>query len=159
MSNNPVTRFSVPGFILQLDWSQRALVGLAGLGVLDAGYLVWVKLADSDGLCAGLGDCAAVNTSVYSEMFGAPIAAFGLALYLTILALLVMETRQPGTRGWGELSIFGLSLAGMIYSTWLTYVEAAILRAICPFCVASAVLITAILVVSTVRVVRHAAAD
>jgi uncharacterized membrane protein len=102
-----------------------------------------------------MGDCAKVNSSSYSELLGIPIAAFGFAVYIAILVLSALESRRSITPGLSILAAFGLSLFGMIYSVWLTYVEVAVLRAICPFCLASAIVIGAIFVVSTVRVKRH----
>jgi hypothetical protein len=51
------------------------------------------------------------------------------------------------------LAVFGLGLVGVIYSAYLTYLEIAVIHAICPYCVASAVLITGVLLVSIARLV------
>ena len=152
MNNISVTPPSTSVSTSNFDWRQLAIVSFAGLGVLDTLYLVWAKLVDGYGWCSGIGDCATVNNSVYSELFGIPIAVLGLLVYLAVLAVSALEARRPETQFWGALAIFGLSLVGTIYSVWLTYVARAILDAICPFCVISAVLITAILVASSVRV-------
>lgn len=144
-----------PTILSKADWPRRAIVGFSAIGVLDSLYLIWLKISDADGGCGGLGDCVTVNSSIYSELFGIPIAGFGLIFYLSVIGISALEDRHPGARGWGVLSIFGLSLVGTLYSAWLTYVEVAILRAICLFCVASALLITAILIASIVRVQRH----
>ena len=155
MSSSPGTHSCTPDCQPKLDWTHRAIICLASLGVLDTLYLLWVKLADRASLCTGMGDCAKVNSSSYSELLGIPIAAFGFAVYIAILVLSALESRRSITPGLSILAAFGLSLFGVIYSVWLTYVEVAVLRAICPFCLASAIVIGAILVVSTVRVKRH----
>ncbi len=52
------------------------------IGALDSLYLTWVKLSHNEINCApGLGDCFTVNTSRYSEIYGIPIAIFGLATF------------------------------------------------------------------------------
>ncbi len=128
---------------------------LAVLGALDSAYLTWVKVANATAFCSNVGDCDAVNASVYSEVFGIPIALFGLGAYLAIAALLVLEDRSPALREWAPLAVFGLALTGTLYSAYLTYVELFVIYAVCPYCVVSAVLITGILVLAVVRMVRR----
>jgi uncharacterized membrane protein len=124
---------------------------LAILGLADAGYLSWIKLANAVAACSGIGDCASVNSSRYAEMWGIPVALFGVATYLVILALLVVEGRWTQNFYLFRLGVFGVTLVGTLYSAYLTYVEVAILRAICPYCVISAVLVTALFVLSIIR--------
>lgn len=137
-------------------------VVLAVLGALDSAYLTWVKVANATAFCSNVGDCDAVNASVYSEVFGIPIALFGLGAYLAIAAFLVLEDRGTMLREWGPLAVFGLALTGTLYSAYLTYVELFVIYAVCPYCVVSAILITGILILSVVRLIRRgpaAAAD
>lgn len=126
-------------------------VGLSALGLLDSLYLTWVKLADATAACSNFGDCETVNQSRYSEVGGIPIALLGALAYLTIVALLAVGWRLPKVDHVTRLAIFGLALTGTFYSAYLTYLEVAVLRAICPFCVLSAISITAILVLSVIR--------
>ena len=126
----------------------------AGLGALVAGYLTYIKLAHVEAICRGVGDCEAVNSSIYSQISGIPIAALGLAAYLAILAIRTLDPRLPLLQDYGPLAIFGLALTGTLYSAYLTYVELFVIHAVCPYCVASAVLITGLLILSVVRLVR-----
>ncbi|MCC6190492.1 MAG: vitamin K epoxide reductase family protein [Anaerolineales bacterium] len=127
---------------------------LAALGVLDSAYLTWVKLANTRAFCSGVGDCDAVNSSVYSEVRGVPIALLGLGVYLLILGLLALERRLPILAEFGPLAVFGLALTGTLYSAYLTYVELFVLYAVCPYCVVSALLITGILVLAVARLLH-----
>jgi len=125
--------------------------GLALLGLIDAAYLAWIKLANATYACSNIGACATVNSSSYSEVGGFPIAALGAATYAMIL-LLVMLDRRPSRRSEPlRFGVLGLALAGTLYSAYLTYVEVAILRAICPYCVASALILTTLLGLSVMR--------
>ena len=126
----------------------------AGLGALVSAYLTYIKLAHVEAICRGVGDCEAVNSSVYSQISGIPIAVFGLAAYLAILAILTLESRLPLLQDYGPLAIFGLALTGTLYSAYLTYVELFVIHAVCPYCVSSAVLITGLLILSVVRLVQ-----
>lgn len=124
---------------------------LAILGLADAGYLSWIKLANAVAACSGIGDCASVNSSRYAEMWGIPVALFGAATYIAILILLLLEGRWSLNFYLFRLGVFGVTLVGTLYSAYLTYVEVAILRAICPYCVISALLMTALFVLSIIR--------
>ena len=137
--------------------SSRAWVSavLAVLGAADSAYLTWIKVANTRAFCSNVGDCDAVNSSIYSEVAGIPIALFGLGAYLAILAVLLLEDRTPALSEWGPLVVFGLALTGTLYSAYLTYVELFVIFAVCPYCVASAVLISGILVLSVVRLIRR----
>jgi uncharacterized membrane protein len=128
------------------------VLGLIGLAV--SLYLVSIKLFPSAPFCFGVGDCEAVNTSIYSEIRGIPIAIFGALAYAAILILLLLERRIDFLAEWGPLIEFGLAFAGVLYSAYLTYIEIAVIHKICPYCVISAITITLIAIVSAVRVAR-----
>ncbi len=130
-------------------WLTSLIAAIVGL--VDSIYLTWIKLADKTAACSNIGDCEAVNNSQYSEIGGIPIALLGAGAFLLILILLVLEQRWPEQTVNMRLGIFGLSLTGTLYSGYLTYLEIAVLRAICPFCVVSAIAIFVILTAGLVR--------
>lgn len=130
------------------------------LGILVSAYLTWIHWSDSKALCAGVGDCEAVNTSAYSEVAGIPVALLGLGMYLVLFGLSVYSQRAtPGTASTVMLAVFGISLAGVLYSAYLTYIELMVLHAICPWCVTSAVLIALIFGLSLRDVARMTGED
>ena len=121
-----------------------AVLALAGLGV--AGYLTWVHYADLEPICAGgSGGCEEVQNSDYAELAGVPVALLGLIGYVAILGSLAI----PGDAGRFAGAL--LALAGFGFSAWLTYVELFEIDAICQWCVASAVIMTALAVVTSLR--------
>ena len=132
-------------------WLSRLSIVLAMIGLLDSIYLAWIKLAGTTALCGGVGDCESVNNSIYAEINGIPIALLGAGAYLLIMALLLVEGRFGLGAEWPVMGVFGLSLIGTLYSAYLTYLEVAVLHAICPYCVVSAIAITSIFVISVVR--------
>ncbi|MDA1330409.1 MAG: vitamin K epoxide reductase family protein [Chloroflexi bacterium] len=134
---------------------KKSLIVLAGIGLLDALYLTWIKLANQQAMCAGIGNCEVVNSSQYAELAGMPIALFGASAYLLILVLLLLEDRTEFLSENGPMLIFGFSLAGVLYSAYLTYIEIYVLRAICPFCVLSAIVLVALLALSWLRIRGH----
>jgi uncharacterized membrane protein len=122
------------------------LLALAGLGV--AGYLTYVHYAELEPLCGLGGDCERVQTSVYAEVAGVPVALLGLVGYALILASLFV----PGDAG--LVGGAALALIGFGFSAYLTYRELFTIEAICTWCVASAVLLTLLAVVTCLRLVR-----
>ena len=127
---------------------RKLLIALASIGLLDAIYLTWIKLSGAEALCAGVGDCSAVNASRYSEIAGIPIAVFGAAAYLVMLLILIYKDRVDFLREIGAMLLVGISLAGVLYSAYLTYIELYVIHAICPYCVLSAIVLTLMLIVS-----------
>jgi uncharacterized membrane protein len=128
---------------------------LACLGLVDALYLTYVKVSHTFALCGPLGDCESVNTSRYSEIAGIPISILGAAAYFLILLLLVMEPRASFWKSNGPLMVFGVSLVGVLYSAYLTYIEISVLKAICPYCVVSAGILVLLLILSIFRLVNE----
>lgn len=106
-------------------------------------------------MCLGSGDCATVNYSQYSEIYGIPVALLGLVAYLVILGLLILEPYLKPVKQYGTYLVFGMSLVGFLFSIYLTYIEFFVIFAVCPFCIASAVFITMILILAIVRLVKH----
>jgi uncharacterized membrane protein len=134
---------------------RRVTAVLALVGVAIAGYLTWVHYAGLEPVCVGGGGgCERVQSSRWAELAGVPVAALGLGGYIAILASLALP-EEPGA-----LAATFLTLVGVGFSGWLTYVEIAKIEAICQWCVASAVVMTALALVSVARVLRaspHAA--
>lgn len=131
--------------------SRQIQGGLAVLGALIAGYLSWIALTNSEAFCAGLGQCDAVQSSSYARLLGVPVAVLGVATYLAVVGLLWLRGR--GTRREAELALLGqlvVVLVGTAFSAWLTYVELFVIYAVCPWCLASAI-VMALLCVLTVR--------
>lgn len=133
------------------DNVMRAAFLLAGLGLIDAAYLTWVKLTGSLVACSNVGNCEVVNTSRFADIRGIPIALLGAGAYLAIIVLLGLELRRPAAAEMIRMGVFGLSLVGTLYSGYLTYVELEILHAICPYCLASAIIMILLLLVSIAR--------
>jgi uncharacterized membrane protein len=130
---------------------RRASILLAVLGLLDSIYLVWVKYTGTYALCGPIGNCESVNSSQYSEIFGIPISLLGAGAYAIIIVLLLLENRGQFWAEFGSMIVFGMSLVGVLYSIYLTYIEIAVLKAICPYCVISAIILFILLFLSGIR--------
>jgi uncharacterized membrane protein len=125
------------------------------VGLLVSIYMTIYKLSDNDAMCLGSGGCSFVNASRYSEINGFPVAAIGIIGFLAVMAIMVLEGRSDFFSDNGPMLEFGMSLMGVLFSIYLTYLEIYIIRHYCPFCVTSAIAITLVFIFSTIRMVRQ----
>lgn len=130
-------------------------IALAIIGLLVAIYMSIYKLTSNDSMCIGSGDCKTVNASRYAEVSGIPVAFLGVAGYAAILAVLLLERRIPFLEENGTLVFFGLSLTGFLFTLYLIFVEVALIKAYCPFCITSQTAMTLIFILSVIRLVRQ----
>ncbi len=124
------------------------IVALGILGVVDSIYLIYIHYSASSPFCSGVGDCETVNTSRYATMAGVPVAVLGLLAYVVFIGLQLTALRRPASAARAAIATFALAFTSLLFSLWLLYVELFVLHAICPYCVVSLGLITAITVVS-----------
>ena len=135
-------------------WLSCVLISIIGL--FDSIYLTWIKLTHNEASCIkGVGDCFSVNTSKWSEWNGIPIALIGAVGFFTILLILLLELRIEVIKSNAPLIIFGLTLVGVVYSAFLTYLEIFIIKALCPFCLLSATMMLVLFMITIVRLVRN----
>jgi uncharacterized membrane protein len=139
----------------RLSRIEIALIALAIIGLLVSIYMTIFKITSNDNMCIGSKDCSVVNASRYSELYGIPVAVFGVVGYAAILAVLWLE-RNPGFFNQnGTMLLFGLSLTGFLFTLYLIFLEIALIKAYCPFCLTSQAAMTIIFILSVIRVVRQ----
>jgi len=136
-------------------WLYRLLVALVIVGILVSIYMTVYKITENNAMCLGSGDCSTVNSSPYAEVNGIPVALIGVVGYSAILALLFLENKGNFFKQNSTLLIFGLALTGFIFTLWLIYVEFALLKALCPFCLTSQAAMTLIFIISVIRLIRQ----
>jgi uncharacterized membrane protein len=123
---------------------------VAAFGIGVASYIA-IEAAGGDApVCiAGGHGCQTVSESSYSHLFGVNIAVFGIVGYALLLVTALLRGDLP------RMAAFGLSLAGFGYSVFLTYLELFKIEAICQWCVASAILMTILFALNTVRMLGY----
>jgi len=132
------------------DILRRAIAFVAALGV---GVATYIAIAESGGgspvcLAGGTG-CRTVAESSYSHVAGVNIAVFGVIGYLLLLATAFFANDLARFGG------FAVSLGGLGYSVFLTYIEIFKIEAICQWCVASAVLMTILFLLNATRLIAY----
>lgn len=106
-------------------------------GFLVGGYLTYIEMTLAEATCGVLGDCNAVQQSPYARILGIPVGVIGILGYLTLLALWVVKRFKNQTRL--DVALFVVVLAGVGFSTYLTFLEPFVIGASCAWCLTSAV--------------------
>ena len=124
--------------------SRTVLFVLAVLGFLISAYLTWTHFAGLAPICTGGGEgCETVQSSRYATILGIPVALLGLISYGGLIISAALR---------GEVGIylgFLTSLVGTLFSAYLTYLEVFVIGALCQWCLASAAIMVAALICTT----------
>lgn len=127
--------------------STPVTIGLGLAGLVVSLYLLTVHWGWWAAVCLGVGNCEVVNTSIYSELLGIPVALLGALTYIALIALSLLVWRDIFAEE-ARLLRFLAAAVGVAFSAYLTYIELFVLHEICPWCVTSAVIITLIAALS-----------
>src|SRR3989344_2963053 len=111
--------------------SKRIILILSLVGLVMSVYLTNLKLSNNIGLCA-FGQCEVVQNSEYSQIFGIPVAAFGVGFY-ALLFVFIAANLKKWVKVW--------ALWGLIFSMYLTGLELFVIKALCGWCVISFVIV------------------
>lgn len=107
-----------------------AILDLIGLAI--AGYLSSVELQGALPYCGPIHGCQEVALSQYSRIGGVPVAVFGVGLSLVLFTLAIAWWRTNDGRLLA--AHYGLSLLGVIFEMYFTYLELFVIGAICVWC-------------------------
>lgn len=125
----------------------RVLLVLTLVGIGIAGYLTYIHYRGFDPACT-FGGCERVQNSEWAKLAGVPVPLIGLIGYVGILGSLLVRGELA------RLATAGMAYVGFAFSMYLTYREIFDIRAICQWCVGSAVVMTLIAIFATIRVLR-----
>ncbi len=121
----------------------------AFLGLADSVYLAQHAATNTPLLCGieNLSGCNIVAQSPYSKFLGIPLAEYGVLFYTILFVLAALE-----------LVIFdqllrrvlqGLAIVGVFFSIGLTALQVFVIKALCIYCLASALFSFFILIAAT----------
>lgn len=131
-------------------YSRPLMAGLATIGAVVTAYLTINKLTGSATACPTKG-CDIVLSSPYATVFGLPLALFGFLAYIGMVVLAVAPlpfrgAEQKDLRAnlirWTQPLLFIGGTAMLIFSGYLMYLLTAEIKAVCFYCVGSALLST-----------------
>ncbi len=127
---------------------QLPLLILTFVGIGIAGYLTYVHYEGLSPICAVGHGCETVQSSKYAKVGGVPVPLIGLVGYIGILGSLLVRGEMA------RLTTAAMAYVGVAFSAYLTSLELFKIHAICQWCVGSAVVMTLIAIVATIRVLR-----
>jgi len=115
------------------------ILALAFLGIADSWYLAESAATDTPLVCGPgmLEGCNAVAQSPYSQLFGIPLGVYGVVFYglAMLLAAAALTMKIRGT----SFYLLVVTGAGAIASVAFLYVQFFLIKALCVYCLASAV--------------------
>jgi len=118
------------------------IAALSLVGLFVAMYLWLYKLGIVGTLSCKVGSCEKVNTSPWAVFLGQPVAFWGVLYYVGMFTTALASTAERfATDRRATLALVTLTAWGMVFSGWLTYLELAVIHAICMYCVISAVIV------------------
>ena len=130
-----------------------ALLALAGAAVSSVSLYHHYDTSPSSFCDFGANfNCDMVNRSIYSVVFGIPVALVGILGYSVLLVLATLHRAKAEV----SLMLLFASLAGLGFALYLTYLEAFVLAVWCILCLSSLALIVIITVLSSVLVAQRA---
>lgn len=118
------------------------------VGFSDSLFLLIKKIAGGPIPCFIGTGCDTVASSPYSNMFGIPLALYGVAFYLFLggCALLYLDTKKI----FFARLILPISALGFLMSLYFIYVQKFLIGAFCVYCVISAIVSTILFVLGMV---------
>ncbi|MGB3299670.1 MAG: vitamin K epoxide reductase family protein [Phormidesmis sp.] len=137
------------------QWSRPLIGAIAAVGAAGTGYLTVTKLMQGTAACAA--GCDKVLNSEWAEIVGQPLTLFGCLAYLSMLVLAIapllvnaehnkdQRTKLEGIT-WPLLFVGATGM--MVFSGFLMFVLATSIKAVCPYCIASALMSTTMFILT-----------
>ncbi len=136
---------------MNLKNRRLTIAGLSALGVLDSLYMLAYEEGLIDSLfCPFFGEgCNIVGRSKHARHFGVPNAALGAVSYAAMATLSLWSgNKSPARRPLRLLALGAMSTVAVAASAYLTWEQAAKVRAWCFWCLTSAAINSIILPLS-----------
>ena len=123
---------------------------LAVIGIALRLYLFKLHLNPGSGSFCDINatvSCDLVNRSPYAELFGIPVSLFGVLFWFGVLCAVLIPRRLAKLVTLGDRKLFqqafvAYMILGFLFSLYLTFIEAFVIKAWCPLCVLSAISVT-----------------
>jgi uncharacterized membrane protein len=134
----------------QPAWREWAIPVACLIGLLVAGYLAYVETAHAEAVCGPVSDCNTVQQSEYARLFGVlPIGVLGLIGYAAISIAWWIERRSHSAlKRLAALALVIMTLGDTLFSIYLTFLEPFVIGATCAWCLTSAILMPALLLLT-----------
>ncbi len=135
------------------NWLPITFLIVSAIGFADATYLTTKHFLGTPVACSILKGCEQVTTSPYSTIGGVPVALLGSLYYLTILILSVvyLDSRKNNI-----LNIIAkITPLGFLASLYFVYLQIFVIKAICLYCMGSAITSTILFILGVNYLAKH----
>jgi uncharacterized membrane protein len=122
---------------------------LSALGFLDSLYLTIQHYNRDPFNCPIFNGCEQVTTSIYSEIFGIPLALLGSLFYGTIFILTLISFLNENKKLFYYVGF--LSIAGLLCTMYLVFLMLFVINALCFYCLVSATTSTLLFIIFIVN--------
>ncbi|MFH1063808.1 MAG: vitamin K epoxide reductase family protein [Candidatus Woesearchaeota archaeon] len=130
------------------------------LGLLVSIYLTWLHFKPSIGSFCSINetfDCITVAKSGYSSIFGVPVSFIGILGYITMIVICVRlilkesgKIRKLNTHLLNMILLV-ISSLGVMFMSYLTVVQAVVIKSLCVMCLVIDVVIFSVFILSVVN--------
>lgn len=122
---------------------------LAFCGIANAAYLTQSEITGTPLICniQSLSGCNIVANSQYSQLFGIPLAEYGVLFYAILFVLAALELVLFDQLLRRVLQ--GISFIGVLASLYFTTVQVLFIGAFCIYCLASSLIALSIFILAT----------
>jgi len=145
-----------------IPWIHRAsrpiIAVIAAGGALTTAYLTYEKLTGGAAVCP-TGGCDLVLNSAYGTVFGQPLALFGCLAYTSMLIFALIPMSVPSSKNndlrtrlenWTWLLLLAGAVSMTVFSGYLMYLLFFKIKAVCYYCLASALFSLSMLVLTII---------
>lgn len=129
-----------------------ALTIIAFLGFLDATYLTVEHIIGGTIPCSIFTGCEKVLNSKYSVIGGIPTAFFGVVYYTAIFLLALLSITRDDKKYLLLASKF--TIVGLLASIGFVYLQLVVIKAICTYCMLSALISLFLFVVGMIVMLK-----
>ncbi len=134
-------------------WLAILFLLFSAAGFADATYLAAKHYLGSPVTCNLLKGCEQVTSSQYATIFGVSVALLGAIFYLTIflLSIIYLDTKKE--------KVFWLAAVvtpiGFLASLWFVHLQMFVIKALCLYCIVSAVTSTTLFILGLLRLNKY----
>ena len=127
-----------------------ALLALTGLSV--ATYVFAAHSLGYELFCPFATGCDTVQNSAYAVLFGIPVSLLGVLGFTAYIALALIGVRSHAAMHRSLNALLALSVVEVGFTSYMAYLQVAVIRAICSWCMLSAALTVALALLVTYAV-------
>jgi len=122
-------------------YPRMAIALMALIGLFDAAYLALERVTGGTLVCPVGGGCETVQSSAYAILFGVPVAYIGVAGYMALLVVALLALNLERIAGLPLATVLlALASIALVAGIYFSYLQVAVIGAICFWCAISALL-------------------